>query len=49
MEYIGDWHVISRTEDEFCNLVTGNPPRLKTIELTRDASGTNVYFVSRKP
>jgi len=48
MEYIGDWHVISRVEDEFRTLVTGNPPRLKTIELTRDASGTNVYFAGRK-
>ena len=48
MEYIGDWRVISREEDEFSNLVIGNPPRLEAIELIRDASGTNVYFAGRK-
>jgi extracellular factor (EF) 3-hydroxypalmitic acid methyl ester biosynthesis protein len=48
MEYVGEWHVIERGEDEFSKLVMGNPPRFRNIELLKDASGTNLYLAGRK-
>lgn len=48
MEYIGDWYVIARNKDEFCDLAQGSPVRFDTVEVLTDETGTNLYYAGRK-
>ena len=49
MEYVGDWRVIHRGREEFQSLCEGGPERrLATLELTSDASDTNLFWAGRR-
>jgi SAM-dependent methyltransferase len=49
MEYVGDWRVLHRGQEEFQTLCVGGPERrLSTLELTCDESGTNVFWAGRR-
>ncbi|MCP3142734.1 methyltransferase domain-containing protein [Pyxidicoccus xibeiensis] len=49
MEYVGDWRVLHRSTEEFQALCEGGPERrLATLELTSDASDTNLFWAGRR-
>ncbi|WP_163995431.1 class I SAM-dependent methyltransferase [Pyxidicoccus caerfyrddinensis] len=49
MEYVGDWSVLHRERQEFQALCEGRPERgLATLELTSDASDTNLFWAGRR-
>ena len=49
MEYVGDWRVLHRGREDFERLCRGGPERrMATLELSTDASDTNVFWAGRK-
>ncbi|QSQ23801.1 class I SAM-dependent methyltransferase [Pyxidicoccus parkwayensis] len=49
MEYVGDWRVLHRERAEFQALCAGlDEQRLRTLELTSDASDTNLFWAGRR-
>ncbi len=49
MEYVGDWRVLHRSQEEFQALCEGGPERrLATMELGCDETGTNVFWAGRR-
>jgi len=48
MEYVGNWRLLHRDEDELRDLVVGHPQRLEPVELITDVTGANLYFVGRR-
>lgn len=49
MEYVGDWYAIHRTREQFQELCEGPPERgMRTVEMTQDASGTNLFWAGRR-
>lgn len=48
MEYLGDWHLVYRTEEDFIKLAPEKAPP-GTAVVTADSTGLNVFLEVRKP